>query len=133
MDDIWVRLVEDLAGRVSGPMSLRLLLQPAMASLFGVLSGLRDARGGKPAYFWGLVSDPATRAGRIKDCWKSVGKMFVLALLLDVVYQVVVLGFVYPGEAVVVAFVLAIVPYLILRGLVNRLVGAAEGAGRRSI
>ena len=47
--------------------------------------------------------------------------MFVLAVVLDVVYQLYVLHFVYPGEALIVAFVLAIVPYLILRGLVTRL------------
>ena len=57
----------------------------------------------------------------IRDGWKSVGKVFVLALVLDVVYQIIVLRFVYPGETLLVAFVLAIVPYLILRGLVNRL------------
>jgi hypothetical protein len=37
------------------------------------------------------------------------------------VYQILVLRFVYPGETIIVAFVLAIVPYLILRGLVNRI------------
>ena len=57
----------------------------------------------------------------LKDGWKSVGKVFVLALLLDVIYQVIVEGFVYPGEAIAVAFVLAIIPYVILRGLVTRL------------
>jgi tryptophan-rich sensory protein len=57
----------------------------------------------------------------IKDGWKSVGKVFVLALVLDVVYQVIVLRFVYPGEAIIVAILLAIVPYLILRGLVTRI------------
>jgi hypothetical protein len=44
-----------------------------------------------------------------------------LALVLDVVYQIIELRFVYPGEAIRVAFVLAIVPYLTLRGLVTRL------------
>ena len=57
----------------------------------------------------------------LKDGWKSVGKIFVLALILDVVYQIVVQRFVYPGEAIVVALVLAIVPYLLVRGLVTRL------------
>ena len=42
----------------------------------------------------------------IRDGWKSVGKVFVLAIVLDVIYQVVVLRFVYPGEAIVVAFLL---------------------------
>jgi hypothetical protein len=57
----------------------------------------------------------------IKDGWKSVGKVFILALVLDIVYQIIELRFVYPGEAIIVAFVLAILPYLVLRGLVTRL------------
>jgi hypothetical protein len=35
--------------------------------------------------------------------------------------------FVYPGEAIIVATVLAIIPYLILRGLVTR-AGTPEGS-----
>lgn len=77
---------------------------------------------GKPPYFWALIASSAHRAEMIRDGWKSVGKVFILALVLDVVYQIIVLRFVYPGEALIAAFVLAIVPYLILRGLVNRLI-----------
>jgi tryptophan-rich sensory protein len=47
--------------------------------------------------------------------------VFVLALILDVVYQIVATRFVYPGEAIITAVLLAIVPYLTLRGLVTRL------------
>jgi hypothetical protein len=121
VDDIWMRFVENLADRVSGPMKFRLLLQPLMAVIFAVMSGLKDAKAGKPPYFWALLTDPSHRREMIRDGWKSVGKVFVLALILDVVYQVIVLRFVYPGEAIVVALVLAIAPYLIVRGLVTRL------------
>ncbi|KAF1721247.1 hypothetical protein SAMN06296416_101187 [Pseudoxanthomonas wuyuanensis] len=121
MDEMWMRFVENLTDRVSGPMKFRLLLQPVMASVFAVVSGLKDAKAGKPPYFWSLLTDPVHRRDMVKDGWKSVGKVFVLALILDVVYQVIVLRFVYPGEAIVVAFVLAILPYLILRGLVTRI------------
>ena len=37
------------------------------------------------------------------------------------IYEFITVRWFYPGEAVVVALVLAIVPYLMLRGLVNRL------------
>ena len=47
------------------------------------------------------------------------GALFVLALLLDVVCQYIVAKFVYPGEALVVALLLAILPYLVVRGLVT--------------
>ena len=121
MDDIWMRFVENMHDRVSGPMKFRLLLQPAMAAFFAIRAGLNYARTGKPPYFWSLVTDPAHRIDMLKDGWKSVGKVFLIALLLDVIYQVIVLKFVYPGEAIYVAFVLAILPYLILRGLVTRI------------
>lgn len=121
MEDIWMRIIENLGDRVSGPMKFRLVLQPVMASIFAIMAGLQDARTGKPPYFWSLLTHPDSRAEMIRDGWKSVGKVFVLALILDVVYQIVVLRFVYPGEAMIVAFILAILPYLILRGLVTRI------------
>lgn len=121
MDDMWMRVMENMSDRVTGPMKFRLLLQPTMASIFAIIAGLKDARAGNPPYFWTLLTDPAQRTAMLKDGWKSVGKVFLLALVLDVIYQVIVERFVYPGEAIVVAFALAILPYLILRGLVTRL------------
>ena len=35
---------------------------------------------------------------------------------MDVIYQLIVFNTLYPGEAVIVAIVLAFVPYLLLRG-----------------
>jgi hypothetical protein len=102
-------------------MKFRLILQPAMAAFFAVRSGLADARAGKPPYFWALLCHHGQREAMLKDGWKSISRVFILALVLDVVYQVIVLRFVYPGEAVIVAFVLAIVPYLIVRGLTTRI------------
>ena len=122
MDEIWMRIVENMADRVSGPLQFRLLLQPVMAAIFAIRSGLLDARTSKPPYFWALSTSSEHRREMLKDGWKSIGKVFVLALLLDVVYQVIVLHFVYPGEAIIVAFALAILPYLVLRGLVTRIV-----------
>lgn len=121
MDSIWERVGTQLIARVSGPMKFRLVLQPAMAAFFAIRAGLADAKAGKPPYFWGLISDPGQRHDMLKDGWKSISRVFILALVLDAVYQIIVLRFVYPGEAVIVAFILAILPYLILRGSVTRL------------
>jgi hypothetical protein len=117
----FVRFIEHLSDRVSGPLKFRFLLQPTMATIFAVIDGLRDAREGNVPYFWSMLSDREHRRDIIKDGWKSVGKVFILALVLDAVYQFFVLGFFYPVEALVVAFALAILPYLILRGLVTRI------------
>lgn len=121
MEDIIARILENMADRVTGPMKFRLILQPLMAVIFAVRSGLRDAREGKPAYFWGLFTEPDKRREMLRDGWKSVGTVFILAVILDTVFQLVVFRWVYPGEALIVAMILAIVPYIVIRGPVNRI------------
>ena len=103
MDNMWIRVGTQLLARVSGPMKFRLVLQPCMAAFFAIRSGLADARAGKEPYFWGLLWDRGQRDDMLKDGWKSVGRVFILALVLDVVYQIIELHFVYPGEAIIVA------------------------------
>lgn len=120
MDHMWARVWTDLLARVSGPLKFRLVLQPAMACFFAIRSGLKDAKQGNPPYFWALLWDRGHRLYMVKEGWKSIGRVFLLAIAIDVIYQIIVLRYVYPGEAIIVATVLAIVPYLILRGLVTR-------------
>ncbi len=126
MDQMWERVGTQLLARVSGPMKFRLVLQPCMAAFFAIRAGLADARAGKSPYFWGLLSDHGQRVEMLKDGWKSIGRVFILALVLDAVYQIIVIHFVYPGEMIIVAIILAIVPYLILRGLVTRIARKAK-------
>ena len=123
MDDvtIWMRVAQNLIDRVSGPMNFRFILQPMMASIFAIIGGLKDAKAGRPPYLWGLVTGSNRRGDMVKSGWKSVGKVIIVALVLDIAYQVTVLHFVYLGEAIIVAFIVVILPYLILRGLVTRL------------
>ena len=76
----------------------------------------------------------------MRNGWKSIAKIFVLAVVLDVVYQWIRLRWFYPGEALLVAILLAIVPYLCVHGPANLAVAdppACAGAalsvtGRRS-
>ncbi|MCJ7681708.1 MAG: hypothetical protein MUP70_13340 [Candidatus Aminicenantes bacterium] len=102
-------------------MKFRLILQPLMAIIFAVRSGLKDAREGKPAYFWALFTQPEYRRELFRDGWKSVGKVFVIAIIIDLAYQLIVLRWFYPFEALLVAAILAFIPYLIIRGLANRI------------
>jgi hypothetical protein len=121
MDEMLARLFNDLAGRITGPMSFRLVLQPAMAIFLAIRAGLQDAREGRPAYFRTILTNPGDRRGLLREGWSAVAKVFLAAVLIDVVYQFLVLRFVYPGEALLVAFILAFLPYLLVRGFVNRL------------
>ena len=119
MEEILNRIFEDLIDRVSGPMKFRLILQPLMAIIFAVRSGLEDAKEGKPAYFWVLFTQSDHRRDMLRDGWKAVGKVFVFAIIIDLVYQLIIFRWFYPGEALLVAVILAFIPYLLIRGPVN--------------
>ena len=121
MEDLLARIFENMIDRVSGPMKFRLILQPVMAVIFAVRSGLIDAREGRPAFFWALFTQPEHRRELLHDGWKAVGKVFVIAILIDAVYQYIVFRFFYPFEALLVAVILAFIPYLLVRGPVNRI------------
>jgi hypothetical protein len=121
MENILQRFVENIFGRLDGPMHFRFIVQPLMAVMFAVIDGVKDAKEGRSAYFWSIIFHPAHRGERLKSGWKHVGKIFIIAIILDVIYQLKVFHKIYPGEILIVALVLAIVPYLLLRGPVNRL------------
>ena len=121
MLEILHRIGGDLVDRVTGPMHFRVYIQPFMALLFATISGIKDAREGKPPFFWDLFTVQEHRREMLRDLWKSVGKVFILAAILDAIYQVVEQGFIYPFEIILVAIILAILPYVLFRGIVTRI------------
>ena len=121
MEEILSRIFENLIDRVSGPMKFRLILQPLMATIFAIRNGLKDAKEGRPPYFWGLFTHPEQRLDMLRDGWKRVGKIFAMAIIMDLVYQWIVSRRFYPFEALLVAIILAFIPYLLIRGPVDRI------------
>ena len=129
----------ELGGRVGGPMTFRLVLQPTIATLVAVRAGLRDAREGRPAYFWTLLTGRGQRIKLLREGWRAIFKIFILAVIMDVIYELIVLGWIYPFENLLVATILAVVPYVLIRGPVNRLArrwrrkGCTDGHSKQGI
>jgi hypothetical protein len=116
-------------------MTFRLVMQPAMAVLLAIRAGLHDARVGQPPFLWTVFSNPGRRHELLGQAQKDVGNVFILALILDAIYQVIVHSGIYALELLLTATILAIVPYVIVRGLVTRLArrrSARSRAGGRS-
>ena len=126
MRDMILRALTNLAARVGGPMTFRIILQPLMASIFAFRDGLKDARENRPPYLWTLITDPSQRVDLIRQGWTAVGRVFILAIVMDVIYQLIVVGWIYPFETLSVAILLAVIPYLVIRGPVNRLVRSRQ-------
>src|SRR5215475_8901026 len=121
MTDLIIRWWMNIVGRFGGPMTFRIILQPTMAALLAFRGGLKDAREGRPPYFWAMLTDSANRAELLREGWKAIARVFVLAVVMDVIYQLIVLHWIYPMETLAIAILLAVVPYLFIRGPVNRI------------
>src|SRR5262245_42051034 len=106
MEDAILRLWTDLLGRLTGPLTLRLILQPTMATLHALRDGVRDARSGRPPYFWTLFTDESERSHLLHEGWKSMFPVVIFGVVMDVAYQVIVFRAFHPIELLIVVFVL---------------------------
>ncbi|SRR5581483_121122 len=114
--------MEHLVGRLRGPFSLRFIIQPLVAVILAVRAGLKDAREGRPAHLWTIATDPARRSKLLQESWKDVAKVFIMAVVIDIIYEIIVLRHIHPLQSLIVATALALIPYLLIRGPVNRIV-----------
>ena len=125
---IFTRVWTDITSGAHAPLSFRLIVQPLIAIFFAIRSGMQDARAGRPLFFWAVVmSDPVHRRELLQEGWKHVGTVFIAAVVVDVIYQIIVHHWVYPSEALMVAAILSVLPYLVMRGLVNRILRHGHG------
>ena len=91
MEEMFTRGWDELLARETGALHFRVILQPLVATFFAIRSGARDAREGRPVFFWTVVLDAPQRRFMLCQLWKDVGKLFLVAVTLDVTYQLVVL------------------------------------------
>ena len=119
--DVFRRAWHNILQRSGGPMSLRFILQPAMAALLAVHDGIKDARTHRSPYLWTMLTHPSGSSALLRESLIATARPVLLALTADGIYQTFVLHAFYPGEMAVVAVVLAFVPYLLLRGPMERL------------
>lgn len=113
-------LWHDLIDRPDGPMRFRFILQPLMAALAALHDGRKDARNGRPPYLVSMLHEPTERVALLREALNSTARIILLGLVMDMIYQAVVLRTFYPNQAVIIALVLAFVPYVLLRGPVRR-------------
>jgi hypothetical protein len=57
----------------------------------------------------------------LREGWREVAKVFVVAVVIDLIYEIIVFHKIYPGQSLIVAAILALLPYPVIRGLVNRI------------
>ena len=68
-----------------------------------------------------MLGNRQERIGRLREGSNATARIIALGLVMDVICQAVVFKTFYPDQALVVALVLAFVPYLIIRGVIARI------------
>lgn len=116
LERIWRNVLE----RPSGPMTFRFILQPVMAAVAALKDGVTDARAGRSHYLWTILTLPEKRSGRLREALLSTARIILLGLVMDTIYQAIVFDYFHPAEAVIIALLLAFVPYVLLRGPLAR-------------
>lgn len=115
--EVRTRIWQNLFERPGGPLVFRFILQPTMASIAAFRDGLKDARSGRAPFLATILSDPQKRAGRLNEAIVATAQIILLGLVMDGIYQFMEFDAFHPAEAVIIALVLAFLPYMLLRGL----------------
>jgi hypothetical protein len=119
--DVLTRIYHDILARPTGPLNFRLVVMPIVVSVLAVRAHLRDVREGRPTALWAFIKDPVERGRLFRSGLKDFGRVFIVAVVLDTTYQLLVFRWVYPGEVLIVAVACAVVPYFLVRGPVTRI------------
>jgi hypothetical protein len=90
--------------------------------LISCRAGLRDARSGRTFYGWAILTNPVDRHELLREGWRELARVFIVAVLVDLIYEVIVFHQIYLVQSFIVAGLLALLPYPLIRGSVNRIV-----------
>jgi hypothetical protein len=120
-EDVVERMWANLTGRPSGRMSFRFILQPSMAAIAAIHDGIRDARTGRSPFLSTVLREPQKRTRRLTEALNATARIILLGIAMDVIYQLIELKTFYPGEAPIIAVLLAFFPYLLIRGPAARI------------
>jgi hypothetical protein len=121
MLDTISRTFEQLIARADGPLHFRLVVMPTVVTILAIRAHVRDVKKGNPIFLGAFVTSPTERRRLLRSGLKDFGRVFIIACVLDTVYQLLALRSFHPGQMLIVAVVCAIVPYFLVRGPILRL------------
>ena len=115
------RFFQDILARLSGPGRLRFIVQPTVAILLGVRSGIKDAREGFPPFLWALAFHEKHRRKLFGSAFASIQDLVAVAIILEVISQFLIFREIHPGAALLLGPMLIAFPYALSRAVANRI------------
>lgn len=114
-------LVDYTTRMLGGPGSFRFLVQPCMAILIGLRDGRRDSHRGRHPYFLLLLGlRGAERNREIRGGLRAIAVPLILGVVMSLVFQYIIVSRVRLLPALGFAALFVALPYLVARGLGNR-------------
>ena len=95
-----------------------------MAMIYAIRDGIADARHSRPPYFWTIFTRANKRRDLLREGWTALARVMTLGVIMDAAFQLMVFHAIHPLQLAVIVLGLAFVPYLMLRGPVERMVTA---------
>ena len=106
---------------IAGPGTFRFVIQPVLAILFGVRDGRNDAKSSTPPILYMLLLQSGKRREALKGVLKSIALPLTLAVAIDSILQIYIFGVWRLQWALVIGLGLVGIPYILARGITNRI------------
>ena len=112
---------------ISGPGTFRFVIQPVLAIILGARDGRNDAKSNTPPILHMLLLESGRRREALKGGLHAIALPLILAVALDSILQIYIFGVWRLQWALVVGVCLVGIPYILARGITNRIFSARGG------
>ncbi len=112
---------------IAGPGTFRFVIQPVLAILLGARDGRNDAKSSIPPFLYTLLFGSGKRAATLKGGLHAIALPLILAVALDSILQIYIFGVWRLQWALIVGLCLVGIPYILARGITNRIISARRG------
>lgn len=107
---------------LGGPGRLRFIIQPLIAILLGIRDGRRDATAGAPPYVLAVLFAHGRRKEALSSALRSIVTPLIVGFVVSLIVQYYLFRSVRLWHAFVFGIALIALPYVVARGLTNRLI-----------
>ncbi len=111
---------------LTGPLHFRYVLQPLIALLLGLRDGRMDQREGRPPFFLSLFTQRLNSQQRAKEALRQIMVPLAIAVVADSIAQLLIFRYWRLWPTVFDALCIIFLPYLVARGVSNRLLRRAH-------
>ena len=114
-------LLDKIEARITGPFHFRLIIQPVVAIIVGILHGRADVKSGERPFAFKLLSDKKNLKPNLIKAVKTIKIPLLLGVGLDLIAQFLLFDRIRIWGALVVGILIVFLPYALSRGISNRI------------